>query len=163
MLFYVLPTEPCIVFSKSSGYFSENFSSNFIFNPPWFNAELCFSKLQHSNLGLGKLSITVNFSQLFTHAFRTLFRSSQICCKVRKFTTGFTNRFVNWAFDWLLSLKWPIRGFVYKLACIFHNELLNLTTNLQNSERISEHLGEKLTEITVNCAEIDCKWKLHYW
>ena len=59
---------------------------------------------------------------------RRMTPNSLSTCEVQKFIMRFTNQFVNYAFDWLLLLQWPIRDFVYKLACEFQYELPNFAT-----------------------------------
>jgi hypothetical protein len=65
---------------------------------------ILFIFYRHANpqKNLNVISFTVDFNLLFTKMLRTSFRTSQIRCKDQKFIMKFTNRFVNWAFDWLV-------------------------------------------------------------
>ena len=64
----------------------------------------------------------------------------------------FTSRFVNKASNWLIFVKGPIRGFVYKPTCEFQYELLNFTTKLGTKFAT---FTEKLCEINCNACQLD--------
>jgi hypothetical protein len=70
----------------------------------------------------------------------------QTCCKVQKFIIIFTNN----AYDWLLFVLGPIRGFVCKPALKFQYELSNFATKFRTK---FSTFREKLQ---YNC-EINCK------
>jgi hypothetical protein len=75
---------------------------------------------------------------------------SKLHCEVQKFfILKITSRFVNKAFDWLIFVQGPIKGFVYKPDCEFQYELLNFTTQFGMKYAI---FREKLCEI--NCKSI---------
>ena len=96
----------------------------------------------------------VDFTKLWPQIFRTSLRSWQVRCEVQKFIMRFTNQFTNYASDWLPLLQWPIRDFVYKLACEFQYELANFATNLRTSQRSLEHLW------SIDCNIIFSLWYL---
>ena len=75
---------------------------------------------------------------------QTSFQSSLRSLKVRN---HIHKRFVNNAFDWLLSVQGLIRSFVYNPACEFQYELLNFTTKL----------GTKFATFREKLCEINCK------
>jgi hypothetical protein len=68
----------------------------------------------------------VDFTQLFPKCCKLRY---ELRSEVQKFIIIFTNRFVNNAFDWLIFVQGPIKGFVYKPACEFQHELLNFLRN----------------------------------
>jgi hypothetical protein len=72
-------------------------------------------------------------------SFQSLLRSSKVHNHIHKL-------FVINAFEWLLLLQGPIRGFVYNPACEFQYELLNFTTKL----------GTKIAALREKLCEIDC-------
>ena len=67
-----------------------------------------------------------------------MFRTSQIRCKVKKFITKFTSRFVNKAPDWLLSQTSQSNAQLTNRFVDFHYELLIFATFLRSSEHFSE-------------------------
>ena len=89
------------------------------------------------------------FHKAFAKIFQISFQSSQVRCEVQssywKSQTGFLNK----AFDWIISIHGPNRGFVYKLAFKFQYELLNFATNLRTLERNLEYFGKSFVKSTV--------------
>jgi hypothetical protein len=71
-------------------------------------------------------------------SFQSSLRSSKVHNHIHK-------PFVNNAFDWLLLVQGPSRGFVYN--CEFHYELLNFATKL----------GTKFATCREKLGEIECK------
>ena len=93
---------------------------------------------------------SINYSWFyitFPWIMETLF---QTCCKVQKFIIIFTNWFVNNAYDWLLFVLGPIRGFVCKPALKFQYELSNFATKFRTK------FSTFRKKLQYNC-EINCK------